>query len=77
MPVSGHSNGSYEGDSTTSAGFSLIGKDRRVKKRNQNGRMKMYYSCTQWLLLCIRAYAAMFCPYRQKNPSLSHAWIDE
>lgn len=76
MPVPGHSNGSYEGDSTTSARFSLIGKDRRVKKSNQNGRLKMYYSFMQWPLLCIRAYAAMFCPYRQ-NPSSSHAWIDE
>lgn len=76
MLVSGHSNGSYEGDSTTSAGFSLIGKDRRVKKRNHKSRMKMYYSCTQWPLLRFRAYAAMFRPYRQ-NPSSSDAWIDE
>lgn len=34
MPVSGHSHGSYEGDSATSAGVPLIGKDRRVKEEN-------------------------------------------
>lgn len=39
-------------------------------------RMKIKYSWTQWLLLCVRAYAAMFCSCRH-NPSLGHAWIDD
>lgn len=76
MLVSGHRNGNLQGDSATSAGAPSPEKIAELKKRSQNMRMKIKYSWTQWLLLCARAYAAMFCSCRH-NPSLGHAWIDD
>lgn len=69
MLVSGHRNGSYEGDSATSAGAPLIGKDRRVeeKKSKQENEDRLFMDVMASVLCsCLRRYVLSL----QTNPFL-------